>query len=60
MNDVTNEQIKALALEAHAAGDSAMVAICKRALGKRPGDADPVARAECARVIAEARAMRDS
>lgn len=59
MQDVTNEQIKALAIEANAAGDRATVALCKRALGKKPGAGDASARAECARVIADARAMDD-
>lgn len=51
---ITDEQIATLRAEAGAAGDMAQVAICDRALR---GSA--AARAECARVIAEAQAMQD-
>jgi hypothetical protein len=47
----TDTQIKALQIEASEAGDHAQAYICARAL---IGDAD--ARAECARVIADAQA----
>ena len=53
ISTITNEQIEALRAEAGAAGDTAQVAICDRAL-----DGDAVARAECARVIADAAAMQ--
>ncbi len=51
---VTDEQIDALRAEAGQAGDVAQVAICDSAL-----DGDDTARAECARVIADAEAMQD-
>jgi len=51
---ITDEQIEALRTEAGAAGDLDQVAICDRALLE--GDAE--ARAECARVIADAEAQR--
>lgn len=50
---ITNEQITALRREAGAAGDTAMVAVCDRALA---GSAR--ARRECARVIADAEAQQ--
>lgn len=49
---VTDEQIVILRAEAGAAGDTAQVAICDRAL-----DGDVTARVECARVIADAEAQ---
>lgn len=49
---VTKNQIQALRTEAGAAGDLKQVAICDRAL-----DGDEAARAECARVIADAEAQ---
>lgn len=52
VTQITDAQIEALRTEAGAAGDSAQVAICDRA---REGDES--ARAECARVIANAAAM---
>lgn len=51
--NITDEQIKKLALEAAEAGDFEMVRICKRALGQRPGDASLVDRRECAHIIAD-------
>jgi hypothetical protein len=51
---VTDEQIEALRVEAGAAGDLDMAMICQTAL-----DGDATARAECARVIADAQAMAD-
>jgi len=50
--DITDEQIEALRDEAGSAGDNAQVALCDRAL-----DGDDEARAECARVIADAAAQ---
>lgn len=50
-DNVTNSQIRALRAEAAAAGDVEQVQICDRALKQ-----DQDARAECARVIAEAEA----
>lgn len=50
--EITDAQIEALRTEAGGAGDSAQVAICDRAL-----QGDESARAECARVIADAQAM---
>jgi len=61
---ITDEQIEALMSVAGAAGDSVQVAVCLAALGHdgpEAGDgyggpmSKPDARAECARVIAEAR-----
>lgn len=49
--DITDDQIEALRIEAGQAGDATQVAICQRAL-----DGDAAARAECARVIADAQA----
>jgi hypothetical protein len=51
--NVTDDQIKALRIEAGAAGDARMIVICIQAL-----DGDIKARAKCARVIAEAAAQR--
>lgn len=51
---ITDEQIEALRAEAGAAGDLAQVAICDRAI-----DGDMQARAECARVIADAQAQQE-
>ena len=51
---LTDDQIQALRDEAAEAGDLEQVAICDRAL-----DLDTEARAECARVIDDARAMDD-
>ena len=47
---VTDDSIRALHAEAGTAGDSGQVALCDRAL-----DGDASARAECVRVIREAR-----
>lgn len=55
-DSITDAQIKTLAIEAAAHGDHEMVATCKRALGKRPGDADRTARRACAAAINRARA----
>lgn len=52
---ITDDQIETLRIEAGAAGDSAQVAICQRAL-----DGDDTARAECARVIEDAAAQIDA
>lgn len=51
---VTDAEIAALAREAAQAGDDKMVKVCGRALA---GTAN--ARAECARVLYAARAMKD-
>ncbi len=48
---LTNEQIKGIMLIANACGNHDRVALCKRALGKRPEDADPEARAELERQL---------
>lgn len=48
---ITDSQIRALRAEAGAHGDAAMVRTCDRALAGRGG------RGECARAIADARAM---
>lgn len=53
-NDITTEQIEQLRTEAQQAGDSSQEVLCDAALA-----GDPEARQECARVIAEARAMED-
>jgi hypothetical protein len=69
--DVTDEQIRALRQEALAAGDYRQVDICQRALATDTVDQDgnaiafadwsrEEARAECARVIAEAAAQEDA
>lgn len=50
---ITDNQIEAMSIEAGQAGDAAQVAICQRAL-----DGDSAARAECARVIADAQAQQ--
>jgi hypothetical protein len=50
--NVTDDQIKALRIEAGAAGDARMIVICIQAL-----DGDIKARAKCARVIADAAAQ---
>lgn len=64
-NAITDTQIEALMSEAGASGDPGQVAVCLAALGHdgpeagdEYGDPMPIdeARAECARVIAEARA----
>jgi hypothetical protein len=52
--DVTDEQIRALEIEAGAAGDEVQVELCRRAL-----DGDDDARAKCGRAIEAARAMQD-
>ena len=68
---VTDAQIRALCREALAHGDAAQAAICRRALGcPDPAGRDrhaagrygrtPDARAECARVIADAAAQQDT
>ena len=49
--EATSEEIQALQTEAGAAGDTAMIEICAAAL-----EGDEAAAAECAAVIAEARA----
>ncbi len=54
---ITDEQIRQLKHEALAHGDRKQAEICDRALTFGEGSED--ARAECARVIAAARAMRD-
>jgi len=51
---VTNEQIEALRNEAGQAGDLGQVAVCDAALAD-----DAAARAECARVIADAKEQED-
>lgn len=51
---ISNDDIRALRAEAHDAGDLAMAAICKMAL-----DGDAAARAECQRVIDDAKAQDD-
>lgn len=51
---VSDEQIERLKTEAGEAGDTDQVAVCRRALA---GNLD--ARAECARVVADAAAMAD-
>ena len=48
---ITDSQIEALEIEAGSAGDDEQVTICRAAL-----DGDAGARAECERVILEARA----
>lgn len=50
--EVTREEIRALLEEARTARDDAQVYVCEAAL-----EGDPIARVECARVIAEARAQ---
>ena len=64
MSTITDDQIAALRAEAASAGDHAMVAICRVALHDetdelpRAGCVTPAAaRAECARVIADAHAQ---
>jgi len=52
MTEITTAAIRALHIDAAAAGDDDMTAICERAIG---GDGD--ARAECARVIDAAAAQ---
>lgn len=52
LSTLTDRQIIALRTEAGSAGDAEQIAICDRAL-----DGDRDARAECARVIADADAM---
>ena len=52
--DITDDQIEALRIEAGQAGDATQVAICQRAL-----DGDAAARAECARVIADAQSQQE-
>ena len=52
--DITDDQIDALRTEAGQVGDAAQVAICEQAL-----DGDAAARAECARVIADAQAQQE-
>lgn len=56
---ITNEQIERLRVEAAAAGDTDQVAMCDRALDRDSDRAMSVAaaRAECARVIADAEAQ---
>lgn len=63
--NVTDDQIKQLRIEAGEAGDERQVAICDIALGRPRADAGewsqrPIedARDECARVIANAEAAR--
>lgn len=61
---ITDAQIEALQIEAGAAGDDAMIEICRIALGEMDDQGAAAmtrdeARATCARVIADARAMRD-
>ena len=51
--NITDDQIEALRQEAGQTGDAAQVAICEQAL-----DGDATARAECARVIADAQAQQ--
>lgn len=53
-NEILRSQIRALAGDAAEAGDLEMVDICRRALR-----GDDKARAECARVVWEAKAMED-
>jgi len=53
--EVTDEQIAQLMREAGAAGDLEMVAVCRWAL--IGGGSARIERAECARVIADARAQ---
>ena len=58
-NEITDEQIEQLQIEAAKAGDGEMVGICLRALDHHGYEADrdytiEEARAECARVIATA------
>ena len=55
MTAITDEQITALSAEAAQAGDLEMVNICNCALLLGDGNA----RAECARVIADAAAQRE-
>lgn len=55
---ITNEQIKALCMEAAAAGDWSMVDTCKRALPRKPGgEVDLAAITFCVEVIRAAEAM---
>jgi hypothetical protein len=57
MTEITDTDIKALALEAAAAGDHATVVLCKRALGKRPGESSEEARLAVEATIRAARAQ---
>lgn len=59
--NITDDQIRDLAQESAEAGDLAQVAICRRALGESSPTALSVAnaRAECARVIADAQAQAE-
>ena len=52
-----DDRVRALRSEAAEAGDLRMVAICDRALDPRDDVSTEEARAECARVIAEAAAQ---
>ena len=54
MATITDTQIEALSMDSGVAGDLEMVEVCARALA-----GDELARAECARVIADALAMID-
>lgn len=68
---ITDNQIHALRAEAANAGDTMMEAICLRALGADPSDAEPgmdlaeltmtvaQARAKCEQAIDAAKAMED-
>jgi hypothetical protein len=55
IDNITDDQILQLRIEAGKAGDMDQVMLCLQALGH----GDDEARAECARVISDAEAMRD-
>lgn len=56
IDNITDEQIEALAVEADAADDLKQLHLCAIALGHRPGDRQ-AARAACAKAIASAEAQ---
>lgn len=55
MTTITDEQIEQLRAEAATAGDAAMIEVCDRAI-----KGDDESRAECARVIADAKAQDET
>jgi len=59
IDTITDEQIYQLAREAEAAGDYMQVMICDIAMASSGDKVIRVARAECARIINEAEALRD-